>query len=429
MALDKERLAEIGVDLEPNNDDEITISYAKLMYYLSVFLLVVVAPPIIYLSYMNMSRTVRMDREWNEFIINATKNYLSKNTIIRDSVEEGNIDRIYLSVLMDQGFLPEKLVNPVNGNTIEFCNYVLISSNFNYTVSSANECIATEEKPVIRLNGASTVRIPVGGNFTELGAEVIDARGRDITDRLEINGVVDEVRAGVYRIVYTAVDHNGRAADPVYRTVVVGRELSAINQDRVPPMLFIGEPIYANQQVEVPIIAMDNIALKTIRYKIDENGEWQTENVSGTKQQIKITDRDNVCRTLFAYAIDTSGNRSRTIEQEFGNCDQVVETNDTTPPVINIHGVPDGWVQGPVTITIMASDNTQLNTIFYKYRSFAAYSSRSFLSRNVRDGSVQITLREPGIYTISAYANDAAGNFSNLHSVTVRVGTPPRLNR
>ena len=419
--LDKERLKEIGVDLEPEKNDEVVVSYAKLMYYISVFLVVVVLPPIIYFSYVNFSRAARIHDEWDNFIITATRNYLAKNTAIRESVESGGIDRIYFSALMDQGFLPEHIINPSTGKSVEFCNYVLVSRSLEYTVSGSHECVASDEQPIIRLNGRDTMRIPVGGVYRELGAVVTDTNGNDISDRLEIIGTVNELEAGVYRLIYSAVNRDGIAADNVYRTVLVGIELVSLNQDLIPPMVSIGEPVYANNQVEIPIIALDNINLRSLHYRSDDRFDFEEIRISGTHYQIMFVDVDSVCNTLEAYAVDAAGNRSETVSLEYGNCEEIIPINDTTPPNIAIHGAERGWVTGPVTLTITARDDVRLNQIFYKYRAHFAYASRSFLANNTRNGSVQVTLTEPGIYTVSAYATDVAGNFSQIRSVTVKI--------
>jgi len=421
--LDKKRLKELGVDVDPvkKSDQEVVISYTKLMYYISVFLVIVVLPPVIYLSYMNFSRATRIHNEWDNYIINATKNYLSMNDPIRESIEAGGVDRVYFSALMDQGFLPDRLINPSNELPVEFCNYVLVSSSFDYTVSSGHECANPEDKPVIRLNGSSTIQIPTGGVFREPGAVVTDIDGNDISYRLEIIGTVNELEAGVYRIIYSATDRNGTTADNVYRTVLVGKELVSANQDMVPPMVHLSEPVYANNRVEIIITAMDNINLKEVHFKNNEYAPFQITEVSGTMYQVSFYDMDDECKTLHAFAIDAAGNRSQTVTMEYGNCEEITPVNDTTPPVITIHGAPRGWVTEPVTITITARDDIRLDQIFFKYRAHAQYSTRSFLAANTRSGSVEIELTEPGIYTVSAYATDAAGNFSQIRSVTVKI--------
>ncbi|WP_019388073.1 immunoglobulin-like domain-containing protein, partial [Algibacter luteus] len=76
--------------------------------------------------------------------------------------------------------------------------------------------------PVITLNGASTIDLNVGANYTEQGATATDDLDGDITASIVIGGdVVDTNTAGTYLVTYDVSDAAGNPATQVVRTVNV----------------------------------------------------------------------------------------------------------------------------------------------------------------------------------------------------------------
>lgn len=74
-------------------------------------------------------------------------------------------------------------------------------------------------KPVITLNGASTITINKGDNFTDPGATVTDNKDTNLT--ATVSGTVNTSVANTYKLTYSATDSAGNAAIPVIRTVIV----------------------------------------------------------------------------------------------------------------------------------------------------------------------------------------------------------------
>ena len=94
-----------------------------------------------------------------------------------------------------------------------------------YMLTITETCkIHTEEadkvKPVIRLNGSSSITIDLGDNFDDPGATATDNKDGDLTDKIKTSGTVNVNRAGTYRITYTVEDSSGNSAS-VTRTVIV----------------------------------------------------------------------------------------------------------------------------------------------------------------------------------------------------------------
>lgn len=86
---------------------------------------------------------------------------------------------------------------------------------FSVTDSSGNqttkevEAIEKDDGPVIKLNGDSTIYVPLNGTYTEKGATSTDTCDGDLTSKIEMSGTVDTKKAGVYKIEYKVTDSKG----------------------------------------------------------------------------------------------------------------------------------------------------------------------------------------------------------------------------
>ena len=79
------------------------------------------------------------------------------------------------------------------------------------------------EKPIIKLNGNSSMTIKVNDKFTDPGATATDNKDGDISSKIIITGTVDTSKAGTYKITYTVEDAAKNIAT-VTRTVIVKAE-------------------------------------------------------------------------------------------------------------------------------------------------------------------------------------------------------------
>ncbi len=94
-----------------------------------------------------------------------------------------------------------------------------------YMLTITDTCsVHTEEadttKPVIKLNGSSSITINLGESFSDPGATATDNKDGDLTDKIETSGTVNVNKAGTYKITYTVEDSAGNTAS-VTRTVIV----------------------------------------------------------------------------------------------------------------------------------------------------------------------------------------------------------------
>jgi len=84
-----------------------------------------------------------------------------------------------------------------------------------------NDCVA----PVITLIGDSTINLNVGESYSEQGATALDAVDGDLTEIIDISGLVDTGTAGVYSVTYTVSDSMENTATAV-RTVNINSQSS-----------------------------------------------------------------------------------------------------------------------------------------------------------------------------------------------------------
>ncbi len=76
-----------------------------------------------------------------------------------------------------------------------------------------------QEAPIVTLNGAATVTVPLNGTYTELSANAADAVDGVVT--VTKVGTVDTTTAGTYTLFYSAEDSAGNKSEPITRTVIV----------------------------------------------------------------------------------------------------------------------------------------------------------------------------------------------------------------
>lgn len=80
-------------------------------------------------------------------------------------------------------------------------------------------------KPVISLNGASSMTLTQGTAFTDPGATANDDRDGNISSRITVTGSVNTAVAGTYTLSYNVKDAAGNAAATVIRTVTVNASI------------------------------------------------------------------------------------------------------------------------------------------------------------------------------------------------------------
>lgn len=89
------------------------------------------------------------------------------------------------------------------------------------TTTDSSSVEYDKTKPVITINGAATVTVGVGTNYTDVGASASDSHDGIITDKIINNGTVDTSKAGSYTLTYDVTDTSGNKALQVTRLVNV----------------------------------------------------------------------------------------------------------------------------------------------------------------------------------------------------------------
>jgi uncharacterized repeat protein (TIGR02543 family) len=223
-------------------------------------------------------------------------------------------------------------------------------------------------KPVIRLNGDSTITLEVKSAFTDPLATVSD--NKDINVNLITSGVVNSGVVGTYTLRYNAIDNAGNRADEVVRTVRV------VDTTR-------------------PVVNL--IGSSVIRIKVGETyiepGANVTDNYDDkTRIQQTISGSVNIASvgtyTLTYTARDSSGNVSTPINRLV-----IVETNSvssipalptTTPPtntttITPVNPPTTSTPANPPTTSTPANPPTTYNILYIlDSSSSSSYSTSSF---------------------------------------------------
>lgn len=115
------------------------------------------------------------------------------------------------------GDLTDKVVSKVENEKIHF---EVVDSSGNKAVLEKNGILKDEEKPVITLNGESSVFVPLNGVYEEKNASAYDNCDGDLTVNITLEGTVDTTKAGDYMLTYKVLDSNNNEASVVRHVYV-----------------------------------------------------------------------------------------------------------------------------------------------------------------------------------------------------------------
>jgi hypothetical protein len=269
-----------------------------------------------------------------------------------------------------------------------------------YNVSDAAGNAATEvirtvnvnpdtTAPVITLNGASTVNINVGGNYTELGATATDNVDGDISANIVIGGdTVNTNTAGTYIVTYNVSDAAGNAATQVTRTVNVAPDTTA------------------------PVITLIGSASITLELgdTYTEQGATATDDIDGDISANIVIGGDtvntNIASTyIITYNVsDAAGNSAAQVTRT------VTVNPDTTIPVINLIGSS--------TINLLVGD------IYTELGATATDNVDGDITANIIIGGDSVNTNVAGTYLITYNVSDSSGNAATQVTRTVNVSEP-----
>ena len=243
-------------------------------------------------------------------------------------------------------------------------------------------------KPVITLNGKSSIELTQGTAYQELGATATD--NRDGTVSVTITGTVNINSVGTYTITYTAKDKAGNKAKAT-RTVKV-----VLPPDRTKPVITLN----GKSSIEL-----------TQGTAYQELGATATDNRDGTVSVITTgtVDINSVGTYTITYtAKDKAGNKAKATRTV-----KVVLPLDRTKPVITLNGnsnitlnVGDTYNEEGATVT----DNVDTNL-------------------QVVIGGDSVNTATAGTYVVTYDATDKAGNIATQVTRTVEVSVVPDTTR
>ena len=130
------------------------------------------------------------------------------------------------TLYLEEGY---KAIDNYDGDLTDNINITKEDNKIVYSVkdSSGNESVKEriinykdETKPIINLNGGSTITYNLGGNYKENGYSATDNCNGTLTNKVKVEGSVNTKKAGTYKIKYTVSDASNNITS-VTRTVVV----------------------------------------------------------------------------------------------------------------------------------------------------------------------------------------------------------------
>jgi len=225
----------------------------------------------------------------------------------------------------------------VGGDTVDTnlaATYVITYNVSDAAGNAATEVIRTvivapdTTAPVITLNGASTINLNLGDNYTEQGATAMDNVDGDLTSSIVTGGdTVDTNLAATYVITYNVSDVAGNAATEATRTVIVAPDTTA------------------------PVITLNGASTidLTVGNTYTEQGATATDNVDGdlTSSIVvggDIVDTNNTGTYVVTYNVsDAAGNAA-------AQATRTVNVNPVVTDVVLNEGYFetgwDGWTDG-----------------------------------------------------------------------------------
>lgn len=114
--------------------------------------------------------------------------------------------------------------------------YTTTDSHGNKGTATRTINVVDTVKPVIKLNGLSTVTVNVGESYNEEGATATDNYYGNLTSKIVIGGdkIDSTTLPGEYKITYDVTDGSNNKADTVIRTVIVKDFINSIEMVTTP---------------------------------------------------------------------------------------------------------------------------------------------------------------------------------------------------
>ncbi len=168
------------------------------------------------------------------------------------------------------------------------------SSSDSSAGNSANK-VKDTEAPHIKLNGAKYIRLEQGQEYIEKGAIAID--NVDGMVAVTKRGSVDNMKIGVYKIIYTAEDKAGNRAEAT-------RVVTVVEKPNQPPIANAGEDFNATNG---EIIVLDGSASSDPDGEIVEYKWMENSTILGNKSTIQLENLHSGTHTFVLTVTDDKG--------------------------------------------------------------------------------------------------------------------------
>jgi len=254
----------------------------------------------------------------------------------------------------------------------------------NVTITSSNVFNLDNEKPVIKINGNSSLTINKGSTYSDEGATATD--NIDTTVTVTTTGSVNPNIVGTYTITYNAIDSSGNAATPVTRTVnVIDVKAPVITILGSNPATVSGGGTYS----DAGATALDDVD-GDVTSKITTTSTVNTNKLGTYTVTYKVTDK--------------AGNTATS--------SRTVNVVDNILPTVTGVSVPTNWTSGNKTITVTGSD-TGLSGIAGYYISTSSTKPTTASAWTASTSTIWTVSRGAGTYYI--WVKDGAGNISSTY--------------
>lgn len=131
----------------------------------------------------------------------------------------------------------EITTNQISDTEMEL-NYKVEDSSGNKQEITRKVIIVDDIKPDMELIGDGTIYLSLGEEYQEQGAEAVDEKDGDLTDKIEITGDVNTNQEGTYIVTYTVSDTKSNTAI-VTREVIVERAGTATMNIGTPGTIYL----------------------------------------------------------------------------------------------------------------------------------------------------------------------------------------------
>lgn len=286
------------------------------------------------------------------------------------------------------------ITNFISGDTIStpvgvtgtYYLWVLAKDNQdNTTIIGSNAFNIDNTKPVITINGNSTVTINVGEVYSDAGASATDNIDGSIS--VTVTGVVNPSIVGTYTIDYDAEDSSGNQADTVTRTINV--------VDVASPVI----TILGSNPVNINVGSTYSDAGATALDDVDGN-------VTGSIVTTGTVNPNVAGTYTITYTVsDSSGNEAIAL--------RTVNVIDNVIPTVafSMNGNTTWAKTRSTTVTVSDVGGVNLSSLKYQWTTSTSTPSEStFSTAFTNGGTINTPAGVTGTYYLWILAKDTSGN-------------------